>query len=166
MIFAFDVYYNGNIAQAVVIGFEQWTDLVPKFSAKELIINIEQYTPGEFYKRELPCILRVYNKIDPTTISQIIVDGYVQLDDNGKPGLGAHLYEALDKKFPVIGIAKKPFGENGKFVRQVYRGQSQQPLLVTAIGVDVDEAAENVRQMHGEHRIPSLLKQLDTLSRR
>ena len=166
MIYAFDVYYNGNIAQAVAVGFESWPDAVPKVSAKELIINIEPYVPGEFYKRELPCLMRVYQKLDPSSITTIIVDGYVQLDDSGKPGLGGHFYDVLDKKIPVVGVAKKTFGENGKFVREVYRGQSQQPLYVTAIGIDVDEAAQHVREMHGEHRIPSLLKQLDTLSRR
>jgi deoxyribonuclease V len=166
MIYAFDVYYNGNIAQAVAIGFENWTDTVPQVSQKELIINIEEYVPGEFYKRELPCILRVINKINTATISLIIVDGYVELDERGTPGLGAHLYLALNSKFPVIGVAKKRYAEIHNNVREVLRGESKQPLYVTAIGVDVDEAAENIRSMHGEHRIPTLLKQLDTLSRR
>jgi deoxyribonuclease V len=166
MIYAFDVYYNGNIAQAVAIGFENWNDVVPKVSQKELIINIEEYVPGEFYKRELPCILRVLNKLTVQTISLIVVDGYVELDEKGTPGLGAHLYAALGSKIPVIGIAKKRYAEIHSRVREVFRGGSKQPLYITAIGVDVDQAAEKVSAMHGNHRIPTLLKQLDTLSRR
>lgn len=166
MIYAFDVYYSNNIAQAVAIGFEHWNDRVPQVSEKELIINIEEYVPGEFYKRELPCILRVLKKLDPQTISLIIVDGYVQLDDKGTPGLGGHLYQTLQEQIPVVGIAKKSYADNHANVREVLRGQSLQPLYVTSVGIDVDEAAANIRAMHGDHRIPTLLKQLDTLSRR
>jgi deoxyribonuclease V len=166
MIYAFDVYYNGNIAQAVAIGFEHWTDVLPKVSQKELIINIEEYVPGEFYKRELPCILRVMNKLNVETISMIVVDGYVELDEEGTPGLGGHLYTALGSKIPVIGVAKKSYAEIHSRVRQLFRGGSKQPLYVTSIGVDVDDAAAKISAMHGDHRIPTLLKQLDTLSRR
>jgi deoxyribonuclease V len=166
MIYAFDVYYSNNIAQAVAIGFDHWTDSVPKVSEKELIINIEEYVPGEFYKRELPCILKVLGKLRPDTISTIVVDGYVQLDDKGTPGLGGRLYQMLQEKIPVVGVAKKSFADNHRRVREVLRGQSLQPLYVTSAGIDVDDAAANVRAMHGDHRIPTLLKQLDTLSRR
>lgn len=166
MIYAVDVYYGNNIAQAVAIGFDHWTDRVPQISAKELIINVADYVPGEFYKRELPCILKVLDKLDYQSISTIVIDGYVQLDELGTPGLGGHLFEKLQKKIPVIGVAKKSYAERSSYVREVYHGQSQQPLFVSAAGINVDEAAANIRSMHGEHRIPTLLKQLDTLTRR
>lgn len=60
---------------------------------------------GEFYKRELSCILAILEDIDLATISCIIIDGFVVLDDAGKHGLGGHLYEQLDPKVPVIGFA-------------------------------------------------------------
>lgn len=165
MIFAVDVYYNGNIAQAACIAFKHWTDERPNFSKKELIINVEPYQPGEFFKRELPCILKVLKGIDQASMDVIVVDGYVFLDDDKKPGLGAHLSEALGSSVPVIGVAKAKFGSDGNYVREVLRGNSQQPLYITSVGLDLDHAAEQVRNMHGPHRIPTLLKQLDFLSR-
>ncbi len=38
-----------------------------------------------------------------------VIDGYVWLDDQGKKGLGARLYDALDAQIPVIGVAKTLF---------------------------------------------------------
>ncbi|MCG3154810.1 MAG: hypothetical protein DKINENOH_01406 [bacterium] len=36
----------------------------------------------------------------------IVIDGYVYLDGNQKPGFGKHLYEALEEKSIIIGVAK------------------------------------------------------------
>lgn len=166
MILAFDVFYNGNIAQAVCVGFEHWSDYVPKVFYKDLIINIAEYEPGAFYKRELPCIEKLLKKIDLNAVRSVIVDGYVYLDDSGSPGLGAHLYQLCEKRFPVIGVAKTSFHNNTANVKMVYRGQSAKPLYVSAIGLDVEEAAQNILNMHGENRMPTMLKKLDTLSRR
>ena len=47
----------------------------------------------------------------------------------------------------------------------VYRGISQTPLQVTAEGVSATEAAGWVASMHGDHRIPTLLKRADRLAR-
>ena len=165
MIYAFDVYYNGNIAQAVGIAFESWNDIHPKEVYKELIINIADYEPGAFYKRELPCLLKIIDKLDTSNASLMIIDGYVFLDDHQKPGLGYHLYEHLHRTVPVVGIAKKKFADINLLAREVYRGGSSQPLYVTATGVNVDEVAEKIRSMKGEFRIPALLKRLDHLSR-
>ena len=166
MILAFDVFYNGNIAQAVGVGFEFWSDQIPKVVYKELVIGIEEYEPGEFYKRELPCIERLLNKINLKSVTCIIVDGYVYLDDSGKPGLGAHLYHRCESLIPVIGVAKTPYYNNTKNVKLVHRGESTKPLYVSAIGMDAEEAARNIQNMHGEFRIPTILRKLDTLSRR
>ena len=83
------------------------------------------------------------------------------LDEEGRYGLGAYLYEALGKEVPIIGVAKKHFKTNGKQVREVYRGQSQKPLYVTSIGLPLAEASQNIVEMHGAYRIPDLLKILD-----
>lgn len=165
MIYAFDTYYYDDYANTVCIAFENWT------SDQEVEIFIEQtpissgYESGAFYKRELPCILSLLNKIVVKEGDIIIVDGYVTLDDDGKIGLGGHLYEALHEKHPVIGIAKNEFTTPDSQRRNVLRGDSKTPLFVTAKGADVDQVKIYVAQMHGPYRIPTLLKKLDQLSR-
>ena len=109
MIYAFDTYYYDDYANTICIAFEDWA------SEKETEIFSEKteitsgYQSGEFYKRELPCILSLLKKIQLKDGDCIIVDGYVTLDNDGKIGLGGYLYEALDQKYPVIGIAKMNF---------------------------------------------------------
>jgi deoxyribonuclease V len=167
MILAVDVAYNeNNIAQAVAIGFDSWTDERPKVIYQEFIIGLEDYIPGEFYKRELPCIEKLLSKIELNTFEIVIVDGYVYLDDLEKPGLGAHLFEKLNRKIPVVGIAKTSFTGNVKNIREVFRGESTKPLYVSAIGINVDEIASHVKNMYGNYRIPSLLKRLDQLTKK
>jgi hypothetical protein len=65
----------------------------------------------------------------------------------------------------VIGIVKNGFNAPDDQRRSVYRGESKTPLFLTAIGVDVDEVKVKVEQMHGNFRIPTLLKRLDQLTR-
>ena len=95
----------------------------------------------------------------------ILIDGYVWLDGKGRRGLGAHFYEELGLGIPVIGAAKTRFAGAETFAEQVVRGRSTNPLWVTAAGMDADEAAANVRSMHGEHRIPTLVALADRLAR-
>ncbi|AZA80123.1 endonuclease V [Chryseobacterium sp. G0186] len=165
MIYAFDTYYYEDYANTVCIAFDEWT------SNQEIEIFIEQtavnseYESGAFYKRELPCILSLLNKIVLKEEDIIIVDGYVTLDNDGKVGLGGHLYEALDGKYPIVGIAKNEFTTPDLQRRSVFRGESKTPLFVTAKGIDVDDAKRHVEQMDGPYRMPTLLKKLDQLSR-
>lgn len=93
----------------------------------------------------------------------ILIDGYVWLGA-GRPGLGAHLYQALSQRTAVVGVAKRRFHGAGDAL-PILRGTSQAPLFVTAVGIDLAEAAANVQRMHGPHRIPTLLKRVDRLSR-
>lgn len=165
MIYAFDTYYYEDYANTVCIAFEDWT------SEKEVETFIEQtlvsseYESGAFYKRELPCILSLLTKIALRPGDIIIVDGYVTLDNDGKIGLGGHLYEALEIKCPIVGVAKNEFTTPDSQRRSVFRGESKTPLFVTARGIDVDEAKLMLEKMHGNYRIPTLLKKLDQLSR-
>ncbi|UEQ77103.1 endonuclease V [Chryseobacterium arthrosphaerae] len=165
MIYAFDTYYYEDFANTVCIAFEDWK------SEKEVETFIEQtkinseYESGAFYKRELPCILSLLQKITLKSGDIIIVDGYVTLDNEGKSGLGGHLYKALDEKYPVVGIAKNEFTTPDTERRSVFRGESRTPLFLTAKGIDVDEIKTKVEQMHGAYRMPTLLKKLDQLSR-
>jgi deoxyribonuclease V len=111
----------------------------------------------------LPILRAVLAQLAQTPAA-ILIDGYVQLDRAGLPGLGAHLYDALNSQTPVIGMAKTAF-RNDNWSALVSRGESQNPLRVTAIGMDLHDAAENVRAMAGEHRIPAMLKLADQTAR-
>jgi deoxyinosine 3'endonuclease (endonuclease V) len=89
------------------------------------------------------------------------VDGYVVLGT--RPGLGSHLFEALDGRIPVIGVAKSEFA--GSDAARVSRGRSGRPLFITAVGMSVETAAACIQAMHGPYRIPTLLRHVDRLAR-
>ena len=64
MILAIDVdYRDNNTAKAAGIVFENWTDEFPKATITTIISPIADYEPGQFYKRELPCILALLDKM-------------------------------------------------------------------------------------------------------
>ncbi len=165
MILAFDTWYFDNQAKTVCLGFYDWADEKPARIFTETIDAPAEYEPGAFYKRELPCIISLLKQIDLQLVRAIVVDGFVVLDDAGKPGLGGRLYEYLDQKIPVIGVAKTNFAQNVANKRAVVRGESTRPLFVTALGMDLDTAADLIKSMHGEFRMPSLLKELDRLTK-
>jgi deoxyribonuclease V len=163
VILAVDVKYSGNYAAVAGVVFAEWRDEVPQ---RELICFVEvpaPYQPGEFYKRELPCILELIeeNQLQPDLV---VIDGFVFLDGSTKPGLGKHLYDALGGKVAVIGVAKSRYkGITAEY--EVFRGSSNKPLYVTAAGINLDEAKEHIRSMHGAYRQPTLLKKVDHLCR-
>jgi len=165
MIYAFDTFYYPDYAKTVCIAFEQWDSETESFIYSENTEIRSDYESGAFYKRELPCILSLLKKIDLKDGDLIIVDGYVTLDNNGKIGLGDYLYEALHKKYPVIGIAKNEFASEDNMRKTIFRGESKTPLFLTAKGIDADKTKINVENMHGAYRIPTLLKKLDQLTR-
>jgi len=165
MILAFDTWYFDNQAKTVCLGFYDWADEKPACIFTETIDAPAEYEPGAFYKRELPCIISLLKQIDLQLVRAIVVDGFVVLDDAGKPGLGGRLYEYLDQKIPVIGVAKTNFSQNIANKRTVVRGQSSKPLFITALGMDLDAAADHVKNMHGDYRLPTLLKELDRLTK-
>jgi deoxyribonuclease V len=98
-----------------------------------------------------------------TDVDIIVIDGYVWLNEQA-PGLGAHVYESFGGQVAVIGVAKSAFRSESAIA--VERGQSRQPLFVTAAGIAPSRAAELVRSMHGVYRIPTLLRRVDQLARR
>ena len=163
MIICLDVDYRPDRAVAAGVLIEHWEDASP---LKELVRAYEQpasYRAGEFYLRELPPLLKVLNSL-PDPAETAVIDGYVWLGINREPGLGAYLYRALKKKTAVIGVAKSRFKE-GDFALSVFRGRSRKPLYVTAVGMDPREAAAAVKRMHGKHRLPTILKRVDRVSR-
>ena len=122
-----------------------------------------EYLPGQFYRRELPCILNLLREV-AWRPDLIIIDGYVLLAENTK-GLGQHLYEALGGTIQVIGVAKNPCTGN-KASLPIYRGLSKRPLFVSSAGMSLMEAAAHIKSMAGRHRIPAILKAVDSLSKR
>ncbi len=166
MLACVDVDYRGDQGPAVAscVVYEDWDSSESHEERVAVIPRVAPYVPGQFYQRELPCVLQVLDQVQ-TPLDAILVDGHVWLDDAGTPGLGAHLYRALEERIPVIGIAKNPFGDfHGQ--KRVFRGRSKRPLFVTAAGMKVEVAANSVRRMHGAHRIPSLLTRADQICRR
>ena len=121
------------------------------------------YEPGSFYKRELPLLLEILGEVG-LTMAAIVIDGYVWLGSDGRPGLGARLYRALDEKVPVIGVAKTAF-RGDMWSVPITRGASLKPLFVTAAGIEAQDAADAVRAMHGDHRIPTMLGCVDAAAR-
>jgi deoxyribonuclease V len=165
MIYAFDALYKGDTGKIVCLGFNSWEDSSFKMQIIKNISPVAEYEPGSFYKRELPCILEVIKDICLEQEDILIIDGYVFLDNNRKPGLGFYLYEQFSGKYPVIGVAKSRFFENTELVKEVFRGESRNPLFVTATGMDPAHAASCIKKMHGEFRIPTLLQLLDSKTR-
>ena len=125
--------------------------------------DVQPYQSGQFYKRELPCLLALLEKIE-MPLSYIIVDGFVHLDANKKAGLGKYLYHALEEKIAVIGVAKNTY-KNATNNIEIYRGQSKKPLYITAEGLQLEVAKEYIHAMAGDFRIPTLLKRVDQLCR-
>ncbi len=160
MIAAFDVHYSTNSCTAAAVVFSTYNDAESVAEYTQFMPVAADYIPSMLSKRELPCILYLLKLIDQTP-DVMIVDAYVML--GGKPGLGQHLFEHFNGQIPVIGVAKSIF--EGALAAKVFRGTSNQPLYVTATGIDLEEASQKIRLMHGAHRIPTLLKRVDSLSR-
>lgn len=160
-ILALDAAYGETRAAVAGVFFSDW-------AAKDRITAISKgsdgpppsYEPGAFYKRELPLLLSIINEVPSTAIATIIVDGYVWLGHEGQPGLGAHLYEAIERRVPVVGVAKTKY-RGDTWSSPVLRGVSASPLYVTSVGIDCAVAAENVAHMSGNGRLPKLISLAD-----
>jgi deoxyribonuclease V len=163
MLVCVDVDYREKGAVAACVLFRAWADPASAGQVVERLDSVAPYEPGQFYKRELPCLLAVLGKV-PEPIDLVVIDGYVWLSDEQTPGLGGHLYEALGRRIPVVGVAKTRF-YSATLAREVLRGDSDRPLYVTAAGIDVEEVCRQVQSMHGSFRIPTLLREVDHLCR-
>lgn len=163
MIAAIDVCYGTSGAVAAGLLWRAWEDAAPAHEIVERVAGVADYEPGAFYKRELPCLIQVL-AATPVPVTTVVVDGYVWLSADGRKGLGAHLFEALDGKVAVVGVAKTAF-MGSAFAIPVLRGGSAKPLFVTAAGMRPEDAADGVRRMHGKHRVPTLLERVDRLCR-
>ena len=162
MIAAFDVHYFGaGYASAAAVLFRDYADAEAAGEYTSLVLGVSRYTSGQFYKRELPCILRLLDQFEEP-LDEMVIDGYVMLGD--RPGLGRHLFDSFSGQIPVIGVAKSR--HKNAAGKEVFRGDSRRPLYVTSAGIGPDAAADRVQAMHGGHRLPTLLKRVDLLARR
>ncbi len=162
---AVDVQYlpEGRARAAAVVGADRTFAEVVSDVVLE-VSGVAPYVPGRFYERELPPLLEVLAEVGERvgSVPLVVVDGYVDLDPAGRPGLGAHLHDALG--VPVVGVAKTRF-RGAEHAVEVLRGGSARPLLVTAAGLGADEAAAAVAAMAGVHRVPDALRRVDALAR-
>jgi len=165
MIAILDVHYHDDAGAAACVLIDRWTDATARDELTERVAPVEPYVPGQFYRRELPCLLAVLRKAPPA-LEAIVVDGHVWLGATGSPGLGAHLHAALREATPIIGVAKTPYaGTPPHVAAPLLRGTSRQPLYVSATGLSLEVAVDHIRAMPGLHRLPELLKRADQLAR-
>lgn len=163
MKYALDVQYNGDENAVVAcLGFENWDDDKPSYVKQHKVEKILPYVSGQFYQRELPCLLEALKGLE--NIECIVVDGYVWLDEESRKGLGLYLYHALEHQVPIIGVAKTRFG-NTPEICELLRGESTKPLYITSKDIELEEAKEAIASMHGKYRFPTLLKEVDSLAR-
>lgn len=162
MFTAFDVQYRDPQAAAAAVIFQGWDAFDPEDQVIAVIEEVEPYVPGEFYKRELPCLLAALEGVERKygRPELLFVDGYVNLEP-GHPGLGRRLYDAVG--IPVVGVAKTRFHQAAAV--EILRGSSKSPLFITAVGMDAIDAAEGVMKMRGAYRIPTMLQLADQLAR-
>lgn len=168
---AVDVHYMGasrsmstrTRARAAVVTAPDPTFAVVLAERTIVVADVPPYRPGEFYLRELPPVRAVLASLgDRRGLRLIIVDGYVDLDPDGRPGLGAYVHDEFG--VPVIGVAKSAF-RSATHAVPVRRGTSARPLFVTAVGMTRTTAAEVVRAMAGTFRLPEALRRVDALAR-
>ncbi|MCK9217947.1 MAG: endonuclease V [Firmicutes bacterium] len=163
MLLALDVYYRKTYAVAVGVIFDWFDDKSQKIII-EYIDEVDEYIPGEFYKRELPCIMRVIKQVNIGELEAIIVDGHIYVEKDTY-GLGGKLYEQLNQQLPIVGVAKNSFLKNKDTVKEIYRGVSKKPLYVSTVGIDSNTICEKIAKMKGNYRIPILLKELDSITK-
>jgi deoxyribonuclease V len=125
-----------------------------------VVPEVMPYRPGEFYLRELPPLRAVLRGL--RGLSLLVVDGYVDLDPAGRPGLGARAH--AEPGVPVIGVAKSAF-RTATHAVPVLRGAATRPLFVTAAGMSRRDAADLVQAMAGRFRLPDALRRADALAR-
>jgi hypothetical protein len=189
---AIDAYYIGDICHVVGGIFNKWRDEhVSKFIYADIKVD-SKYIPGEFYKRELPGILKLLEQVNLDEFDTIIIDGYVHLKELGhisdggrfisgpvKKGLGCHLRTALSsyymerkpkKRLNIVGIAKTLYGDNSEY-GQCYRGDSEKPLYITGLNLYRGKYGKllctfglirAIKRMSGCYRIPTIIKEVDT----
>ena len=162
---ALDTYYYEDIAKTVGVIFNDWSDKKPLDIISSWTTQFDPYIPGEFWKRELPCIVNLLDLLNLDDFSIFIVDGFVDVLDEKlgitKPGLGRKLEEKYPDK-EVIGVAKSKFGKTEKISAKIQRGpRGSRYLYVQACKMNNKEAGKIIYTMYGEYKLPEMLRILD-----
>ncbi len=161
-ILALDVHYEEDTGYAAAVSFASWSDPSPAWVHRARVRPVAPYRPGQFFRRELPCLLALLEGL-PEPVDTLVVDGYAQLP-GGRPGLGAHLRASWPGSPTVVGVSKNRFHDDTSSA-ELRRGESTRPLFVTALGVSNSRAADWIASMDGPHRIPTLLALVDRIAR-
>jgi len=161
-----DVDYRATGARAACVVIDGWNAVDPIAKYTRDISDVQPYEPGNFYRRELPCLLSLLEIVQEKP-DVVVIDGYVWLASQNRAGLGAHLHAAIGHCIPIVGVAKSLFlgADSSTVVVAVERGASRSPLYVTSVGVDPKVAAIWVQSMAGQGRIPKVLRAVDQLAR-
>ncbi len=167
MIICMDVgYRDDGSAKVAAVVIDDWASETVTTESTLEIDQVAAYVPGEFYRREMPCLLAMLESLSITP-EVIVIDGFVTLNGDGRAGLGMHLYDHLRTDQPsiaVVGVAKTAF-HGATHAIEVLRGDSVKPLFVTSVGIDAQSAADSVRTMAGNHRFPQALSRVDQLTK-
>jgi deoxyinosine 3'endonuclease (endonuclease V) len=108
-----DYLHSGGARAAVVVAADAAFSVVLAERAA-VVPEVMPYRPGEFFVRELPPLRAVLHGV--RGLGLLVVDGYVDLDASGRPGLGA--YAQAEFGVPVIGD-----GQNGVPDRRACRAR-------------------------------------------
>lgn len=160
---AVSVHRKDAGAQAAAVAFDDWDAPEPLRSWTFRLPDIGKAESGVADLRDLPCMLRLLqaHALQPELM---VIDGCVHLDAQETPGLGLHLFHALGGRIPVIGVAKSaPSALPAQF--EVQREAETRPLWVTCVGIDLGAAKARLRAMHGQRRVPTLLKWVARLAK-
>jgi deoxyribonuclease V len=161
LVAAMDVHYlRSGEARAVAVAAADAAFCHVVAERTAVVREVAPYRPGEFFRRELPPLRAVLRGIGG--LGLLVIDGYADLDPDGRPGLGAHAHAEFG--IPVIGVAKSAF-RTATHALPVLRGTSGRPLFVTAAGMPADDAADLVQRMAGRYRVPDVPRRADTLAR-
>jgi deoxyribonuclease V len=96
---AVDVHYleaGGARSAAVMAADAAFSRVVGEHTV--LVPDVQPYQAGQFWLRELPPLRAVVDGL--TAMTLLVVDGYVDLDPDGRPGLGARAHAEFG--IPVI----------------------------------------------------------------
>ena len=153
---AMAVHRVGEGAVAAAVAFDEWDAPEASRSYTCPVAQLEPSRRGELDLRDLPCLLQLL-RLHGLQPELIVIDGWVDLDGHETPGLGRHLHHALEGRSAVIGVSKTGLpGLPAQF--EISREEETRPLVVTCIGIDLGAAKARLRAMHGQRRVPTLLK--------
>ena len=167
-------YYSETDCYTVGFVFSHWNSKRPDYILESTVTEFSPYIPGEFYKRELPGILSIVQKVNLREFDTIILDGFTNLIDNSGdfiPGLGERLESeiTIHNNLSIIGVAKTLFGKSDLYSYPLYRGSAKNPLwisITSGSSIDLNTAYNRINSMYGDNKLPDILKQLDKYTKR